>query len=178
MGRNAFVALLWALFGLAPMLRARVVEIPTEGKEWTVTCPGEGNVLYWLLQSKGQALLPKQSLETIVVSKDGSSITFPCLSIQRDAGQHLCVLQGLDDKIHAVPVMLEVAPAPPTDLWEEVYKYKFLAGFSAAFVVAFIFGFIFLLNKYRWRPEDKIPVLSEGHHNPALDVGDDFDTRM
>lgn len=147
--------------------------VPQETEFFELECPYEGNLEFWLLHGKGQALYPTEVLlfDELTVYVNGS-IIFKSIKVEH-AGVHTCVKKiGSEVQAHTVP--LEVRPLPPADLWGEVYQSKFLTGLIAALVCFSLFALTCLVYNKRWRPIEKYsdvsPIVSNGYDNPVMNA--------
>ncbi|XP_068200181.1 uncharacterized protein [Palaemon carinicauda] len=150
--------------------------IPRETEYFELECPYEGDLEYWLLHGKGEALYPTEELQRdeLTVYANGSMI-FESIKIEH-AGIHTCV-KKVGNSIYAHTVPLEVRPTPSTDLWGEVYQAKFITGLIAALVCFSLFALTCLVYTKRWRPVEKdsdvSPIIGNGYDNPAMIAGEE-----
>ncbi|XP_050717636.1 uncharacterized protein LOC126999275 isoform X2 [Eriocheir sinensis] len=146
--------------------------MPKEGDEFLLECSGSGDMAYFLLHQKGDALEVGHHDELQIVVFQNATVFFQRVTLSHE-GTHLCLRNNNNNDLQGYPAQLQVRPLPPDDLWTDVYKTKFVTGILAALVVAAMFALGCLVYQYRWQPrpeKDGLPILSTpiGYENPAM----------
>ncbi|XP_063849081.1 uncharacterized protein LOC135093605 isoform X1 [Scylla paramamosain] len=138
--------------------------IPIEGDNYLMNCQGSGDLRFFMLHNKGKMLQPAYYETLRIEVFHNASVFFESISLEH-VGTHLCIRNN-GGQDHGYPTPLKVRPLPSDNLWEDVYRSKFITGFIAAFVIASLFILGCLVHKYQWQSPDK--DTSPHHHQQCL----------